>query len=110
MKVSEFLKGGMEHFTEDIPEGFRALPEVREGVHRLQFFVKEEGGRVEKCLFKASKRCKKLLALSEKACQLVEERGEVKVSPEELLNFFSGEKDRKKMEERVKIVTRALKG
>ncbi len=109
MKVSEFLKSGMEHFTAEVPEGFEALPEVKEGCHKLQFFVKREGGKVKECRFKATKRCKKLLALSEKACQLIEERGEIEVSPEELLSFFSEEKDRKKMEERIKIVERALK-
>lgn len=100
----------MEHFVDEAPEGFKALPEVKEGVHKLQFFLKEEAGKVAECRFKASKRCKKLLALSEKACQIIEERGSLEVSPEELLEFFSDEKDRKKMEERVKIVERALKG
>lgn len=108
--MSEFLKKGMEHFTAEAPEGFKPLPEVKEGCHKLQFFIKEENGKVKECRFKATKRCKKLLALSEKTCQLIEERGSLDVSPQELLSFFSGEKERKKMEERVKIVERALKG
>ncbi len=108
MKVSEFLKNGTKHFTEKEPEGFKALPEVREGVHRLQFFIKEEDRKVKECLFRASKRCKKLLALSERTCQLIEEKGSLNVPKEELLSFFSGEKDRKKMEERAEIVERAL--
>lgn len=110
MKVSDFLKNGTEHFVDGAPEGLKALSEVKEGVHRLQFFVREENGKVVECRFKASKRCKKLLALSEKACQLIEERGSLEVSTKELLEFFSEEKDRKKMEERVKFVERALKG
>ena len=108
--MSEFLKKGMEHFTAEAPEGFKPLPEVKEGCHKLQFFIKGENGKVKECRFKATKRCKKLLALSEKTCQLIEERGSLDVSPQELLSFFSGEKERKKMEERVKIVERALKG
>ncbi len=102
MKVKEFIeREGLGHFVGERPEGFKELPEVKEKVHRLQFFT--DGKR---WLFKASKRCKKLLALSELACRLLEEKGEVE--RKELLDLFKEEKDGKKMEERVKLVLRAL--
>ncbi|WP_457679557.1 nicotinate phosphoribosyltransferase [Thermovibrio sp.] len=102
MRTSDFLKEeGLKHFTDKKPEGFRELPQVKAGVHRLQFFT--DGKR---WLFNASRRCKKLLALSEVACRLLEEGKEVKKG--ELLTLFRDEKDRKKMEERAEIVLRAL--
>ncbi|WP_456456100.1 nicotinate phosphoribosyltransferase [Thermovibrio sp.] len=107
MKVKEFIeREGLKRLVNSEPNGFSPLPQVKEGVHSLQFFLKKEGGKVKECRFKASKRCKKLLALSELACRLLEEKGEV--NGKELLSFFSGEKDKKKMEERVEIVLRAL--
>jgi len=103
MRVKEFFeREELKHLVEGEPEGFEPLPEVKEGAHRVQFFT--DGKR---WLFKASKRCKKLLALAETAARLMEEKGEV--TEEELLKLFKEERDRKKMEERAKLVLRALK-
>ncbi|ADU97274.1 hypothetical protein [Thermovibrio ammonificans] len=111
MKVSQFLKeNGLTHFVDGEPQGFTALPEVKGGAHRLRFFVKESEGRVSRCLFNASKRCKKLLALAEVTCRRAEELGRLP-EPEELnsiLELFSGERDVKKMRERLELVKRAL--
>ncbi len=108
MKVKDFIeKEGLKRLVQSQPDGFYPLPQVKEGVHSLQFFLKEEEGKVKECRFKGSKRCKKLLALSELACRLLESKGEVR--KEELLSFFKEEKDKKKMEERVELVLKALK-
>jgi len=103
MRVKDFIeKEGIERFVESKPESFEALPEVKEGAHRIQFFIKEG-----ECRFNSSKRCKKLLALAEVACRLVEE-GKMP-SEEELLSFFSEERDREKMKARAELVVKALK-
>jgi hypothetical protein len=101
MRVKDFIeKEGIERFVESKPESFEALPE--EGAHRIQFFIKEG-----ECRFNSSKRCKKLLALAEVACRLVEE-GKMP-SEEELLSFFSEERDKEKMRARAELVVKALK-
>ena len=103
MRVKEFFeKEKLKHFTEERPEGFEALPEVKEEAHRIQFFTNGK-----RWLFNSSKRCKKLLALAETAARMMEEKGEVR--EEELLSLFKEERDGKKMEERAKLVLRALK-
>jgi hypothetical protein len=107
VKVSQFLKEeGLKHFTPlEKPEGFKELPLVKEGVHRVQFFLKEEGER-KRCLFNSSKRCKKLLALAELACREIEEGGVP--TEEKLVGFFTEEKDKGKLKERAKLILRAL--
>ncbi len=106
MKVAEYIKQGLKNFVETEGEGVSGT--CSEGCHRVTVFVRKEGGKVVDCKFNATKRCKKLLAITDYMCELVKERGEVPTK-EELLSMFKEEKEREKMENRAEIALNALK-
>jgi len=106
MKVAEYLKEGLRNFVEGKGEGRSGT--YSEGCHRVTVFLKVEDGRIKECSFNATKRCKKLLAVTDYMCELVRSRGEVP-SREEILEAFAEEKEREKMEHRVNIALSALK-
>jgi NifU-like protein involved in Fe-S cluster formation len=106
MRVSDYVKAGLRNFVEELPEG--SVGECKEGCHRIRVFVEKKGDRISDCKFNATKRCKKLLAIADYMCELVKERGAIP-SKEELLSYFSEEKERDKMENRADIALSALK-
>ncbi len=106
MKVSEYLKKGLKNFVEEKAEG--SSGECKEGAHRVTIFLKREGDKIKDCKFNATKRCKKLLAITDYTCEILKQRGEVPTK-EEILSFFSEEKEKEKMENRADIALTALK-
>ncbi|WP_457601358.1 nicotinate phosphoribosyltransferase [Hydrogenivirga sp.] len=106
MKVAEYVKKGLKNFVEAEAEGNQGS--CTEGCHRVTVFVKKENGKIVDCKFNATKRCKKLLAITDYMCELVKEKGSVPTK-EELLSMFPEEKEKDKMENRAEIALRALK-
>ncbi len=102
MKVSEYHRRGLKHFVDSEPR-FAKKGEAREGVHRLTLYILPDG----KCVFNASRRCKKLLAIADFACDYYSLNG--RFPPEdEILEFFREEKDRTKMKARIEILKKAI--
>ncbi len=106
MKVAEYLKEGLRNFVEGEGEGRSGTHS--EGCHRVTVFLKVEDGKITGCSFNATKRCKKLLAVTDYMCELVRSSGQIP-SQEEILSAFAEEKDREKMEHRVRMALSALK-
>lgn len=104
MKVGEYVKKGLKNFVEEA-EGKQGSHS--EGCHRVTVFVKLENGRIVDCKFNSTKRCKKLLAVTDYMCELAKENGEIP-SKEEILSNFQEEKEKDKMENRVGIALKAL--
>ena len=105
MKVGEYVKKGLKNFVEGEAEG--KVGTHSEGVHRVSVFVKLENGKIVDCRFNSTKRCKKLLAVTDYMCELAKEKGTVPTK-EEILSNFQEEKERDKMENRVSIALKAL--
>ena len=105
MKVADYIRSGLKNFVEGESEGTSGT--CTEGCHRVTVFLKKEGDRITDCRFSATKKYKKLLAVTDYMCSLVKEKGKPP-DPEEILNFFGEEKEREKMENRVSIALRAL--
>ncbi|WP_457640195.1 nicotinate phosphoribosyltransferase [Persephonella sp.] len=110
MKVSEYHKQGLKHFTEEKPADYKSIGSAKEGVHRIEFFIKEENGIIKDAKFTASKRCKKLLAVADLTAEMLKGQPADKYSidREKILQFFKEEKEKGKMENRLSIVTKAL--
>ena len=105
MKVSEYIKRGLNNFVEGQEEGVKGS--YSEGVHRVTVFLKKKGNRVEDCKFNSTKRCKKLLAITDYMCELVK-KGKVPTE-DELLEMFPEEKEKDKMRNRARIALSALR-
>ncbi|WP_457626529.1 nicotinate phosphoribosyltransferase [Persephonella sp.] len=110
MKVSEYHKQGLKNFVEKKPEGYEVLGSAKEGVHRVEFFIKTEDGVITDVKFSSSKRCKKLTALADVVAEKLrgQKTGSLHINPEEVLQFFGEEKEKDKMKNRLSIVLRAL--
>ncbi len=109
MKVDEHLKSGLKNEVAESLEGF-SHGLCKEGCHRIELFIKKENGVIEDCKFKATKRCKKLLAVSDFLCE--ELKGKKDIDKEALkqkaLEHFKEEKERDKMLNRIEIFLSAL--
>ncbi len=105
MRVSDYVKAGLKNFVEGGAEGITG--ECKEGCHRVSVFIKKEGNRIVDCKFNATKRCKKLLAITDYMCELVKKEGKPPTK-EKLLEYFSEEKEKDKMENRANIALSAL--
>ncbi len=105
MKVSEYVKQGLKNFVDGELEG--ASGTCTEGCHRVTVFIKKEDGKITDCKFNATKRCKKLLAVTDYMCELVKQKGTVPTK-EEILANFAEEKEKDKMENRASIALKAL--
>ncbi|MFN4318856.1 MAG: nicotinate phosphoribosyltransferase [Aquificaceae bacterium] len=108
MKVSEYIERGLKHMVEERPEGYAELGKCTSGCHSVVYFIKGTAEKVEDIKFKATKRCKKLLAVADFAAQKIKERGKVELKEEEVLNYFSEEKEQDKLKDRLNIVKGAL--
>ncbi len=102
MKVSEYHRRGLKHFVDSEPR-FAKKGEAKEGVHRLTLYILPDG----KCVFNASRRCKKLLAIADFACDYHSLNGRFPLE-DEILEFFREEKDRTKMKARIEILKKAI--
>ncbi len=111
MKVSEYHKEGLKNFVEQKPEGYEVLGSAKEGGHRVEFYVKEENGKILDAKFSSSKRCKKLMAIADLIAEKIKGQGinSIKIDPEDILDFFKEEKEQEKMRNRLGIILKALK-
>ncbi len=102
MKVSEYHKQGLKYFVDSEPQ-FVKKGEAKEGAHRITLYILPDG----KCVFNASRRCRKLLAITDFACDYYSRNGKFP-SKDEILEFFKEEKDRAKMKARIEILKKAI--
>ena len=107
MKVAEYVAQGLKNAVEEAPEGYEGSGKCTQGCHSVTIFLKRENGKVVDCKIKATRRCKKLLAITDYMCELVKEKGTVPTK-EELLANFPEEKEKDKMENRAEIALSAL--
>jgi NifU-like protein involved in Fe-S cluster formation len=107
MKVSEYVNKGLKNIVDEEPAGYESSGKCTQGCHSVTIFLKKEGGKIVDCKFKATKRCKKLLAVTDYMCELVKKKGTAP-SPDEILSNFAEEKEKDKMENRVSIALTAL--
>lgn len=108
MRVSEYVEKGLKNMVEEKPEGYMELGKCTSGCHSVVYFIKGTTEKVEDVKFKATKRCKKLLAVADFVAQKIKERGKVELKEEEVLNYFSDEKEQDKLKDRLNIVKTAL--
>ena len=111
MKVAEYHRQGLRHWVDAAPEGFVPLGrEVREGGHRVAFFARVEDGRLADVVFHASRRCRKLLALADVAAERLQGQPSegYALDADALLAHFAEERDREKMQARVRLIFQAL--
>ncbi|WP_456401761.1 iron-sulfur cluster assembly scaffold protein [Persephonella sp.] len=110
MKVSEYHKKGLKNFVEEKPEKFEVLGSAKEGVHRVEIYIKKKNGKIEDAKFSSSKRCKKLMALADVVVEMIKNQNVKKISinDSEILGLFKEEKEKDKMENRLNIVKKAL--
>lgn len=112
MKVSEYHKQGLKHWTDEKPEGYERLGrEARSGIHRVGFFARIADGKLADVRFNSSRRCRKLLALADLAAEKL--RGQpadsYSLDRDELLGFFAEERNKDTMNDRVDLILQALK-
>lgn len=108
MRVADYVEKGLANLVEEKPEGFTELGKCTSGCHSVSFFIKGGVDKVEDVKFKATKRCKKLLAVADFVAERIREKGKVYLKEEEILNYFSQEKEQDKLKDRIEIVKKAL--
>ncbi len=108
MRVADYIKEGLKNMVEELPEGYQEIGKCTSGCHSVRFFMKGLPKRVEDVKFKATNRCKKLLAVADFVAERVKEKGKVEVSEEEVLSYFSDEKEQDKLKDRLRMVKTAL--
>jgi NifU-like protein involved in Fe-S cluster formation len=110
MKVSEYHKKGLNNFVDDMPEGFELLGSAKEGVHKIECYIKKEGDKIIDAKFNSSKRCKKLMAIADLVCEKLKGQNlnNITIDENEILEFFKEEKDKEKMKNRLGIVLKAI--
>ena len=113
VKVAEYHRQGLKHRVETPPDGYMLLGrEVREGGHRVAFFARVEDDHLADVVYTSSKRCRKLMALADLAAEYLigQPYPGYRLDPDALLAFFGEERDRAKMQDRVRLILDALKG
>ncbi|MCS6998269.1 MAG: nicotinate phosphoribosyltransferase [Aquificaceae bacterium] len=108
MKVAEYVEKGLKNLVEEKPEGYTEVGKCTSGCHSVSFFIKGSPEVVEDIRLKATKRCKKLLAVADLVADKIRERGRVYLDEEEVLGHFSEEKEQDKLRDRISMVKTAL--
>ncbi|RMH05747.1 MAG: nicotinate phosphoribosyltransferase [Aquificota bacterium] len=108
MKAGDYVKKGLENMVEEKPEGYTELGKHTSGCHSVSFFIKGSAEGIEDIKFKATKRCKKLLAVADLVAKKIKEKGKVEFDEEEILSFFKEEKEQDKLKDRLEMVKKAL--
>ncbi len=108
MNATQYLENGLKNYLDFAPEGYKDLGKCKHGCHSLNFFIKEEDGKIVDVKFTASKRCKKLLAVADYVSSLIKEKGKIEFDNNEVLEFFKEEKEIDKLKDRLKLVKEAL--
>lgn len=110
MDVKTYVARGLPHRVEAPPEGYVTLGEAHEGGHRVAFYARVENGMLAHVVFTSTKRCKKLMALANRMCELLEGQPSENpaIKPEEVLAFFEEEREKEKLQRRMDLILRAL--
>ncbi len=108
MRVADYIKEELKNFVEEVPEGYVEIGKCSSGCHSVRFFIKGSPERVEDIKFKATNRCKKLLAVADFVAQRIREKGKMDVDEYEVLSYFSEEKEKDKLKDRLNMVKTAL--
>lgn len=108
MRVADYLEKGLKNLVEEKPEGYEELGRCTSGCHSVSFFVKRSGEKIEDVKFKATKRCKKLLAVADYVAEGIRRDSKVSLDEKGILEFFGEEKEQDKLKDRIKIVKSAL--
>lgn len=107
MKVDEYLNRGIKNIVEEIPEGYEELGKAKSGCHTIAIYVKKDNTMLD-VKVKVSKRCKKLLAISDYAAQRMKESGKIDIDEVDILEFFKEEREVDKMKNRINILKSAI--
>ncbi len=110
MDVKTYVSRGLPHRVETPPEGYVLLGEARDRGHRVAFHARVENGVLAHVVFTSTKRCKKLMALADRVCTLLEGQpaGDFTINPDAVLDFFQDERDQEKLRKRMDLILRAL--
>ena len=108
MRAADYIEKGLTSMVEEKPEGFIELGKCTSGCHSVSYFIKGAPDKVEDMKFKATKRCKKLLAVADFVAKRIKEKGRVYLDEGEILKYFSQEKEQEKLKDRIEIVKKAL--
>lgn len=108
MKVSEYLNIGTKNIVEEAPEGYEEIGVAKSGCHVVNIYVKRNNQTIADVKIKATKRCKKLLAISDYVAEKMKESGKLDINEDDILQFFKEEKDIDKMKDRINILKSAL--
>ncbi|MEJ5339759.1 MAG: nicotinate phosphoribosyltransferase [Aquificaceae bacterium] len=108
MRVADYVSQGLKNLVEEPPEGYQTLGKCTSGCHSVTFFIRGTPDSVKDIRVKATRRCKKLLAVVDFVAEKIRERGKVYLDEGEVLSFFSEEKEQDKLKDRLSIVRSAL--
>lgn len=110
MKISEYHKKGLKNFVKEKPDSYKMLGSAKEGIHRIEIYIKEEKGKIKDAKFNSSKRCKKLTAIADLITEKIKGMSinRLKINKEEILGFFNEEKEKDKIVSRLNLIKKAL--
>ncbi|MEZ0323750.1 MAG: nicotinate phosphoribosyltransferase [Hydrogenothermaceae bacterium] len=108
MKLGEYIEKGSKNIVEEKPENYRELGKAKSGCHLVTVYIKESGDKLEDVKIKATKRCKKLLAIADFIAKTSKNKGKLEINEEEILNFFKEEKEIDKIKDRINLIKSAI--
>ncbi len=110
MRVKSYHEQGLKHRVEQPPEGYEPLGSAEEKGHRVAFYGRVHGGRLEDVVYTSSKRCKKLMALADVVADRLtgQPREGYRLDAADVLGMFREERDQDKMRARMALILRAL--
>ena len=110
MKVAEYIKNGLKNFVDEKPEDYELLGSAKEGVHKVECYIKTDGNKIIDARYNSSKRCKKLLAIADVVCEKLKGQGlnNIQINDDEILSLFNEKKDKSKLKARLEIVKKAV--
>jgi len=110
MKVSDYIKQGLKNRVEEKPNEYQLLGSVKEGVHKIECYIKVDKGKILDAKYSSSKRCKKLMAVADLIYGKIKGQKieNIQIDDDYILQFFKEEKDKDKMKDRINIVKKAL--
>lgn len=108
MRVSEYLEKGLKNLVDEKPSGYEEIGKSKSGCHAVNVYIKRKDGKIEDVKIKATKRCKKLLAIADYVAEDIRQKGRIEIDNQQILNFFKEEKETEKMIDRINLLKLAL--
>ncbi|RMD45322.1 MAG: hypothetical protein D6831_03590 [Aquificota bacterium] len=72
MKIKDYIEQGLKNRVEEKPEDYELLGSAKEGVHKVECYIKANKGKIVDAKYTSSKRCDFLLAFKcEASCFIV---------------------------------------